>query len=303
MKTKILLISLFVFSNLTFSQTLYVPNRTIGSSTSGIGIGCSTPFSRVSLGSISSNIDNRIALFENTATAPGKYFYGIGMANPASGVYGLGLYGGTNDNYPSNTNMHIFIKNNGSVGIGTADPLATLHINGNQLIHMTTNVNLKISNWELAGPNTVALAAGQDASSSHIPIAFAASKFYFHSGYVGIGCSNPTAPLTVNGKILATEIEVVNPVPCSDYVFEESYKPMTISSLEKYVKTNKHLPEVPSAKEFKENGYNLAEMDNVLLKKVEELTLYTIEQNKKLEQQEIEINNLKLLVSNLLNNK
>jgi hypothetical protein len=58
---------------------------------------------------------------------------------------------------------------------------------------------------------------------------------------------------------------------------------MPLSELEKFVNEQKHLPEVMSAKEFAENGYNLGEMDDVLLRKVEELTLYIIQQQKEID--------------------
>jgi hypothetical protein len=65
-----------------------------------------------------------------------------------------------------------------------------------------------------------------------------------------------------------------------DYVFEENYQLMPLNELETYVNTNKHLPEVKSAKEFKEEGYSLGKIDDVILRKVEELTLYMIAQQK-----------------------
>ena len=108
------------------------------------------------------------------------------------------------------------------------------------------------------------------------------------NGNVGIGCTSPTVKLAVNGKIQATEVEVKS-APCSDYVFEKDYKLMNLAELDAFIKTNKHLPEVSSAKEFAEKGYNMVEMDDLLLRKVEELTLYIIEQDKKIRELEISI--------------
>ena len=102
------------------------------------------------------------------------------------------------------------------------------------------------------------------------------------NGNVGIGCTSPGVKLAVNGKIQATEVEVKSG-PCSDYVFEPDYKMMSLSELEQFVNTNKHLPEVPSAAEFEANGYSVGQMDDLLLRKVEELTLYTIQLKKEIE--------------------
>ncbi|WP_052266464.1 hypothetical protein [Pedobacter kyungheensis] len=104
-------------------------------------------------------------------------------------------------------------------------------------------------------------------------------------GNVGINTTNPTERLSVNGKIRAKEIKV-EASNWPDYVFEEDYKVGTLEGLESYIKANKHLPEVPSAKEVTANGIELGEMNKLLLQKIEELTLHLIEKDK-------EINKLK----------
>lgn len=104
------------------------------------------------------------------------------------------------------------------------------------------------------------------------------------AGSVGIGTKiTANAKLSVKGKILAEEFEITTDVPASDYVFEDEYNLMPLSEVELFINNNKHLPEVPSAKQFKENGYKVGQMDDLLLRKVEELTLYVIELNKQLE--------------------
>jgi hypothetical protein len=114
------------------------------------------------------------------------------------------------------------------------------------------------------------------------------------NGNVGIGSTNPDSKLTVKGKIHAEEVKVTQTVP-ADYVFEKYYlgqsslKPdytlLSLSEVEKFTEANHHLPNVPSAKEIKENGLLLGEMSNVLLQKIEELTLYSIEQKKTIDKQ------------------
>ncbi len=87
----------------------------------------------------------------------------------------------------------------------------------------------------------------------------------------------PDAPLTVFGQIHATEVKVTTTVPGPDYVFEKEYRLMPLNEIKAYVEANKHLPEIPSAKEMDENGIQLGEMNLKLLQKIEELTLHLID--------------------------
>jgi hypothetical protein len=116
-----------------------------------------------------------------------------------------------------------------------------------------------------------------------------AGNISYSDGNVGIGTTAPDAKLTVKGNIHTNEVKVdLLGAVAPDYVFEPTYDLKPLTEIETYIKENKHLPEVPSAKEMEKNGVQLGEMNMLLLKKVEELTLYSIEQNKKLnEQQEL----------------
>ena len=93
------------------------------------------------------------------------------------------------------------------------------------------------------------------------------------------------ATVKIDGKLYAKEIEVKTNV-WADYVFKPDYKLMPLDELEAFIETNNHLPDVPSETEVKENGINLAEMNAKLLQKVEELTLYIIEQQKQIDELE-----------------
>lgn len=99
-------------------------------------------------------------------------------------------------------------------------------------------------------------------------------------GNVGIGTVSPVDRLEVNGAIRAREIKVAV-TGWADYVFEEGYKVRSLESLEMFIKENKRLPEIPGEAEVKAEGIALGEMNVKLLKKIEELTLYLIEQDKK----------------------
>ena len=84
--------------------------------------------------------------------------------------------------------------------------------------------------------------------------------------------------LTVNSTIYAKEVKVcLNPGQGCDYVFANDYKLMNLNDLSSFVKTNKHLPDVAPAAVMEAEGINLSEMNTLLLRKIEELTLYVID--------------------------
>jgi len=191
-------------------------------------------------------------------------------------------------------------RQNGNVGIGTqSPPQARLHINGDlKLLSENPTYQFQIlSNGQVPERRGISL--------TNDPIG--TFNFYIHGwqtnaafnfingenennlmkidkhGRVGIGTTNTSdAKLTVAGRILAEEMKIILSVPQSDFVFEEDYELMPLPELDQFVRTNKHLPGVPSATEFAHDGYSVGEMDDLLLRKVEELTLYIIELRKEL---------------------
>lgn len=120
----------------------------------------------------------------------------------------------------------------------------------------------------------------------------------FPNGNVGIGTimtNNPNSyKLAVNGKIGAKEVQVENTSSTwADYVFEPDYRLSSLEEIEAFIKVNKHLPEIPSQKDIEVNGHKLGEMDVLLLKKIEEITLYLITLKKQVTKLELENEQLK----------
>jgi len=116
--------------------------------------------------------------------------------------------------------------------------------------------------------------------------------FLKDDGNVGIGTQEltPGYKLTVKGKIHAREV-LVTGTAGADFVFDKTYNLPSLSDVETFISNNKHLPDIPSANEMQTNGVNMAEFQIKLLQKVEELTLYIIEQQKEID--ELKKNSLK----------
>lgn len=151
-------------------------------------------------------------------------------------------------------------------------------------------------------------------SSSSTPLIwgdFSTEKLKFN-GTVGIGLYSNSFPtmagtvdvsdykLIVEDGILTEQVRVMLKTDWADYVFEESYKLPSLEEVEKYIEENGHLPNTPSAKEVEESGIELGEITKIQQEKIEELTLYTIQQQKQLEKQQQEIEELKAMVKTLV---
>jgi hypothetical protein len=287
MRTKILLIALIGMSFGMKAQITELPNG-------NVGIGTTNPENN--------NGWNRVLNIYGTShskitTSSSNVNTGIWSHN--SGYYGAPAGGilGTYSNHPisfiTNKSTKMTITPSGNVGIGTTNPEnnngwnRVLNVYGTSHSKITTsssNVNTGI--WSHNSGYYGAPAGGILGTYSNHPISFITNKStkmtITPSGNVGIGTTNPGSwQLAVNGKIRAKEIKVET--GWSDFVFENDYLLPTLTEVETHIKKKGHLKDIPSAKEVAKNGILLGEMDSKLLQKIEELTLYTIAQQKEIE--------------------
>ena len=188
-----------------------------------------------------------------------------------------------------------------NVGIGTTNPNEKLHINeGNINVHgFNTSRFLRFTESSLQGgfinydgtSNVLNIGvnniSSNDPSNDHNAISVLRAN-----GYVGIGTTSPNARLAVNGDIHAKEVKV-DLVGWPDYVFKSDYELPSLKEVEDHIKEKGHLQDIPSALEVAENGIRLGEMDAKLLQKIEELMLYTINQQKEIQKLIKEMNSVK----------
>ncbi len=118
------------------------------------------------------------------------------------------------------------------------------------------------------------------------------SVYVTKTGNVGIGLKKPKDKLEVNGQIHARSVKI-DVKDWADFVFEEGYDLPRLREIEAYINQEGHLPNVPSTEKVLKDGVQLGEMQKILLQKVEELTLYLIEQNKEITTLKAEVKRLK----------
>jgi hypothetical protein len=224
------------------------------------------------------------------------------------------------------------ILSSGNIGIGTAAPTEKLQIHegvikltgathdgGPMITFGGTPSVAPGGEWGIEYTTSVAGREGLNFWKPFQSSGTSGNYFLFlgNSGRVGINTDNTTAQLTVNGNvvigsptavcipnnnyklfvetgILTEKVKVA--VKCtnnwSDHVFNEDHKPPSLPDVEKYITEHKHLPNIPSAAEVVKDGIDLGEMTSKLLEKVEELTLYAIEQNKRIESLQTQVSDL-----------
>lgn len=199
---------------------------------------------------------------------------------------------------------HIFIEQGGNVGVGVDNPTTKFDVNGVATVDYLTidpQNNAGGEGGELQLKGTTGKTTWQiDNLNGDVRMHAGGGEWFVMNNAGKLSLSAGKAfpgnyKLYVRGGILSERVKVAvyNSGDWSDYVFAEDYDLKSLSYVEQFVTENKHLPNVPSAANMVKNGNDLGKTDALLLEKIEELFLHTIEQQKQIEALKAEIERLK----------
>jgi uncharacterized protein YaiE (UPF0345 family) len=229
------------------------------------------------------------------------FFGGIGgnLYNRGFSVNAMGIFNGSTqkeDIFLYNQNGvgadFLVLKASGNIGIGTTNPETILNIVGGGAakgVKMQTTSDHATYFESSTNNNTVITRVQSNSNGGFVgtltnqPFSIVSNGALVinaaTSGNIGIGTTTPSEKLSVNGNIRAKKL-IVTQNGWPDYVFSKNYKLRSISEVENFINTNKHLPDMPSAKDVEDKGLDIGKMQATLLKKIEELMLYVIELKK-----------------------
>lgn len=302
-----------------------------GMPSGNIGIGTTTPQIKLHVvggyiaASTSNSLEGFTQLWDNNSI-----MWKVGNMNE-----GL-RFGSATDLLAGGYSEKMIIKDNGNLGIGLHDPLAKLHVNGNSILESDLEVKgdfvlgslfntvgkgkvlsfdnvsnfdeLSIFRYNVASDQSeLRVTIGDDGGSAdgfiigvnHYSNGWQPKFRFSADGRLSVGTfdMSPGYRLFVEEGIRTRKVKV-DQASWADFVFSPSYKLRPISELKSFINEHHHLPDVPSEKEVVENGQDLGEMNKILLQKIEELTLYAIEQDERIKEQQAFIQGQTKMITN-----
>ncbi|WP_158800294.1 hypothetical protein [Pedobacter sp. L105] len=328
-------ISFLVLSIITFCSGAYAQNTSPWSSTGNVGIGTNSPAAPLDFGG---NIGVKQLIYGSGGILGFYMGFGVDLGQApntlatiigppgANGTSGDGSFSvaAATSVWPYTAYQTRFtVLSSGNVGINTVTPMARLSVAGT-LLTGGTNANLDpnyVANNISYLANTGQMLIGWNKSALNGEADFinnrgagGAGGFSFYdydnanvstqllritgNGNVGIGIATPLEKLAVNGVIHSQEVKV-DMTGWSDYVLKKEYPLLPLSEVKSYIDKNQHLPDMPSESEVIKSGLNLGEMNKLLTKKVEELTLYLVDKDKNDRAQQSQINSQQSQIDNL----
>jgi hypothetical protein len=173
------------------------------------------------------------------------------------------------------------------MGIGTASPLAKLDVAGRIRIAQSGEaLGIDGSNPNIGFYHNGVYRSFISQTGSRLHVGVNNGKLQLDATQIAIGSVQSTADdfkLAVSGKIICEELKVELVANWPDYVFADDYKLTPLNELKSFIDTHQHLPDIPKAEDVQKNGFEVGEMNKMLLRKVEELTLYMIDQQEQID--------------------
>ncbi|WP_343681170.1 hypothetical protein [Chryseobacterium arthrosphaerae] len=327
---KVKLLSIFLFASSLTSAQLYTPSGTVQpSSNNHIGIGTNTPAGILDINANSSipiirgnggYIPTGLRFIDDSYTQSGQVKeWSIWKGNTWAKGLAFMRYDAISPCSTGICDVPLFLADNGNVGINTSSPQEKLSIHGKHvgstiLLHADNDSNAPADLMLWASEpgltysgvgigNNIRNYVGGGASMERINASKGGSYIRLLDNEINFNLVSNTGTkqqsltlhsngnASLQGKLEAKEIKVTS-TPTADFVFDENYALPKLEEIERHIREKKHLPEIASAHVMEKEGVNVGEFQIKLLQKVEELTLYSIEQNKQLKFQSEKIQQL-----------